>query len=367
MIRNFMTFTLNFYLMRVYLINFIVLLTCLLGIVYLFDIVELLRRAAKVDGLGLITVLQMGFLKLPKVGQEIFPFVILFSAMFTFWKLSRQSELVVMRASGFSVWQFITPLIISAIFIGVIQITIINPLNAQLVKKYENLESHYFNKQSNLVTLSKHGLWLRQENDDGIAILHASKIKMPEWQLQNVIVFFFDNHFNLLRRVDSETAKLNRGEWQFKNAYTNKLDEIPEKSEYISLATNLTTDEIEESFANPLTISFWSLPAFAKIVEQAGFNATSLKVYFNKLLSTPLLFLAMILLAASVSLRPPRSQGTFLLIVFGIAMGFGVFFLSNFLQALGASGQIPIFIAAWFPAIITFLLGLGVIMTLEDG
>lgn len=367
MIKQFMTFTLNTYLMRVYVINFLILLFCLLGIVYLFDVVELLRRAAKFDDVPLISVLQMGLLKLPEVGQQVFPFVILFSAMFTFWQLSRRYELIVMRSSGLSVWQFMMPVILSAVLIACLQVAAINPLSAYLIKRFESLESVYLNTQTNIISISKQGLWLRQEHDDGLAVLHAEEVKMPEWELQDVIVLFFDSDFQFLRRVDSKSAVLERGQWQFKDAFTNQNGEKQEHADYITMATDLTIDEIEESFSDPLTISFWALPSFTKTVEAAGFNAVPLKVHFQKLLSTPLLFLAMIFLAASVSLRPPREQGTFLLIVFGIAIGFGVFFLSNFLQALGASGQIPIFIAAWFPSIIAFILGLSVILSVEDG
>ena len=77
--------------------------------------------------------------------------------------------------------------------------------------------------------------------------------------------------------------------------------------------------------------------------------------------------MAMVLLAASVSLRPPRLRGTSVLVVAGVIIGFFVFFASSFLQALGASQQIPVFVAAWFPAFISFLLGIGALMTLEDG
>jgi len=102
-------------------------------------------------------------------------------------------------------------------------------------------------------------------------------------------------------------------------------------------------------------------------MQQTGFDARPLQVHFQKLLSMPLLFLAMVFLAAAVSLRPPRKSGGLLLVLVGISLGFVVFFMSNFLQALGASSQIPTFVAAWFPSIITFLLGIGAIMTLEDG
>jgi len=72
-------------------------------------------------------------------------------------------------------------------------------------------------------------------------------------------------------------------------------------------------------------------------------------------------------LAASVSLSPSRMQNTAILILLGIAIGFVVFFASSFLQALGASQQVPVMISAWFPAIISFLFGVGALMTLEDG
>ena len=79
------------------------------------------------------------------------------------------------------------------------------------------------------------------------------------------------------------------------------------------------------------------------------------------------MYAAMILLAAAVSMRPPRMKGGFLLIVLGVFIGFLVFFLSNFLQALGTSRQIPALLAAWSPALICFLLGLSAMLNKEDG
>jgi len=133
------------------------------------------------------------------------------------------------------------------------------------------------------------------------------------------------------------------------------------------LQTSMTREQIEENFSSPETVSFWDFPSNIKRLEQTGLNANPMKVYFQNLLSQPLLFMAMILLAATVSLRPPRANGSFLLLIAGIGIGFLVFFSSNFLQALGISDQIPLFIAAWFPAIISFLLGVGLLMHLEDG
>ena len=48
-------------------------------------------------------------------------------------------------------------------------------------------------------------------------------------------------------------------------------------------------------------------------------------------------------------------------------IGFVVFFMSNFLIALGASHQIPVFLSAWSPALLCLLLGVAALLTLEDG
>jgi lipopolysaccharide export system permease protein len=365
---NFFPSTLSRYLARVYFTNFLILLMGLLGIVYLFDTVELLRRASKFDDVPLSLVLQMGLFKLPEVGQLTMPFAVLFSAMMTFWSLTRKHELVIVRAAGLSVWQFLGPVVGVAILIGILQITVINPLGAMLVGRYASLEGTYLNRQENLISLSEQGLWLRQGEDQGEVILHASKVQMPEWVLKDVMALFFDDKQNFTRRIDAKQAILKDGEWTFMEAVVNQPGRAaPSASAYISLATPLTIGEIEESFAAPETIPFWRLASFIRTMESTGFDATALKIHMQSLLSRPLMFAAMILLAASVSLRPPRLRGTGTLIVVGVIMGFVVFFLTSFLQALGASGQLPPLISGWVAPAICFLLGVGAMMTFEDG
>lgn len=359
--------TLNFYLFKKYLTNFFMLIFALLALIYMFDTVELLRRASDMSNVSPSTIFMMSFFKLPDVGQQIFTFAVLFSAILTFWQLNKRHELVILRSAGLSVWQFIVPIIFAAFLIGVIKITMINPLSVLLVSRYETLESQYLDKNPNPINISEQGLWLRQDYREGAAIVHASDIKFPEWLLENITVFILDKDEGFVERLDAQKAKLNEGHWEFNDAVLNKPGNPPQVYEWINLETDITIAQLEKSFSSADTISFWKFPGYIKILDNTGFNSRPLKIYFQSLLSQPLLFMSMILLAATVSLRPPRNNGAFTLIMLGVGIGFLVFFASNFLQALGASAQIPLVIAAWFPAIITFILGIGVLMTLEDG
>lgn len=365
--KKFFPFTLSLYLIKNYVINFSMILLGLLAVIYLFDTVELLRRASGREDVLITTILAMGLFKLPQVGQMIFPFAVLFSGMLTFWQLTRRHELVIVRSAGLSVWQFITPILLTVFMIGVVKVALINPLGALMIGQYENLESEHLKNSNSLISLSDQGLWLRQKNDKGMAILHAKNIQMPDWELRDVLVFFFDNKNSFLRRIDAQTSTLDDGVWTFNQAVINSAHALPEKSDFVTLATDLTIGELESSFAAPETISVWKLPAYIKVLEETGFNAISLKIHFQELLAQPLLFMAMILLAASVSLRPPRLRGAATLIMSGVIIGFVVFFASSFLQALGGSQQIPVAAAAWFPAVITFVLGISALMALEDG
>ncbi len=375
------TYTLSLYLAKRYLTNLLVLLCALLAIIYLFDTVELIRRASKHDGVPLALVLQMGLLKLPEIGQVLLPFAVLFGAMFTFWQLTRRYELIVMRASGYSVWQFLLPIVVVSVLFGIVHITVVNPIGAVFIGKFEDLERTHLSHQDNQIAVFKEGLWLRQpiliepkntaEQADtlisGYAIFHAHKIEQKDWKLRRVTLFYFTDTNEFLQRIDAKTARLEEDLWVLNDVTTHNWQNDKILSATYTLPRTLTQRDIEESFASPESMSFWNLPSYIHTLEQTGFDATGLKVHYHSLLSQPLMFCAMILLAATVSMRPPRSQGAFMVIAAGVFIGFLFFFLSTFLQALGTSHKIPVILAAWAPALIALLLGLSVMMNMEDG
>lgn len=363
----FMNSTLARYLARIYVVNFLGLLAILMGVIYLFEMVELLRRAGKQDDVPLSTVFGMALLKLPDVASTIAPFAILFSALYSFWQLSKRSELVVLRCAGISVWQFLLPIIASAMAIGVIMVTVINPISSTMYTQYSVLERlHLRKEQGNVIAVFKQGLWLRQETGKGYAILHAGNID-PDWRLRDVMVLSFDKENRFQDRMDAPMALLKSGNWVLKDAVLNIPGYPLKKSASASIPTNLTTKDIEESFSSPKSMGFWSMTSFIDTLDATGFDSTRVRIQFQSLLSQPFLYAAMILLAACVALRQQRQGQTFIFLVIGVMTGFIVFIMSNFLQVLGSSHQLPVFLSAWSPAMIFTLLGASVLLTLEDG
>jgi lipopolysaccharide export system permease protein len=184
--------------------------------------------------------------------------------------------------------------------------------------------------------------------------------------MTRVSIFFFDNDDNFLRRIDAPYATLTPGQWKIWKPTIHERAGYETLSDY-EIPTSLTAGKIEESLSDPDTISFWDIPGYIRIMEETGFPATRLSIHFQSLLAQPFLFAAMILLAATFSLRPTRFGGTGIMIVLGVSAGFLIFFMESMLNAFGVSQKIPAYLAAWTPAIVSLLFGASALLHLEDG
>ena len=180
-------------------------------------------------------------------------------------------------------------------------------------------------------------------------------------------IFRFAERDRFLGRIDAARAVLRTGVWEVFQAWESNPGTGARFAERLEIPTELTREKILDSFAPPETISFWNLPGFIELLENAGFSATRHKLQLHRLLATPFLLAAMTLLAVSFSLRPQRRGRVGLVIFGGVITGFLLYFLSNFVFALGLSGKIPVILSAWTPAGITLMLGIATLLHLEDG
>lgn len=336
-------------------------------VIFTFDLVELLRRAAGKDQAGMGLVLQMAFYKLPHMIMLILPFGVLFGCMIAFWKLTKSHELVVTRAAGVSAWSFLLPIILLVFLLGFFATTVFNPLSATLLNQYETMENKYLKGQTRQLAVSSEGIWLRQSDVEGMSILHARTVSQQGTHLTQVSIFQFDetNEFN--QRLEAEKAVLEPGHWILQDVVINTPGKALRKKDTFSMPTRLTPAEIQDSFASPETLSFWSLPGFIHVLEQAGFSATQHRLYWHSLVAKPVLLCSMVLIAAAFALRQHRSGKIALMISAGIFAGFLLYFLSDLISAMGLSGRLPVVVAAWTVPVVSLLGSVSALLHLEDG
>jgi lipopolysaccharide export system permease protein len=362
-----LSLTFSAYIGRVFWFWVATVFVSLIAIIFLFDTIELLRRAASKDDAGLGIVLQMALFKLPHMAQIMLPFAVLFGGMMAFWRLTRSQELIVARAAGVSVWQFLLPALLVALLLAVLKIAVFSPFASAMSARFEQLESKFLKGRVSLLAVSDAGLWLRQPSANGHAVLHAGRIAQDSMELSDVIVFLFEGQDRFTGRIDARSATLMSGYWLLRSATISGEGRQPERLDEVRVATELTTEKIQDSFAPPETLSFWDLPGFIALLERAGFSAIRHKLYFHSLLAAPLLQCAMVLLAAIFTMRSARRGSTSFVIGAGVVAGFLVYFISDLIFALGMSARLPVTLAAWAPAAITTMLGVTSLLHLEDG
>ncbi len=359
--------TLSGYLARQFAWRWLAFFLGLGGIILLVTAVDLFDRLANKEGASFGVILQLVLLKLPHLSQEVMPFTVLFAGLAAFWRLTRNHELVVARAAGVSVWQFLLPVVSVAILIGLFTVTVLNPVASTLLGRFERIEARYASSTPSTLALSQSGLWLRQADAEGQSVIHAARVLPESMTLHEVIVFRFAAGDRFLGRIDASRAELRNGKWRFHEAWLSEPGSPSRRAETLDLPTDLTPAKILDSFAAPETVSFWSLPEFIELLESAGFTALRHRLQLHRLVAMPLLFTAMVLLAATFSLRPQRRGRVSLVVVSGLLVGFLLYFLANFVFALGLSGKIPVELAGWAPTGISMMLGIAMLLYLEDG
>ena len=371
--------TLSFYIVRQFLQAFAMVLLVIMGVILTFDMIELIRRAAGHGEIGFGVVLSMALLKLPQMTHTIMPFAMMIGAMIAFWRLTRTHELVVARSAGVSVWQFMAPVLLTVLAIGVFETTAFNPLAAAMFARFQTLQDEVLLKRGpDQLDLSEVGLWLREgfdagkgaNQDGGQMVVHAEGVRQEglELDLRDVHIFIYDRPDHFARRFSADTARLVKGAFLLNGVWVMEPGKPSEHLATMTLPTQLTLERVHDNFASPETLSFWQLPAFIAFFEKAGFSAPKHRMYLQSLLAAPLLYCGMVLVAAVFSLKPNlRSGGLAARIGAGVATGFLLYFFSKLIYAFGLSQTVPQVLAAWAPALMASLAGLGGLFHLEDG
>tara|TARA_B100001996_G_scaffold335535_1_gene286312 strand:- start:5672 stop:6769 length:1098 start_codon:yes stop_codon:yes gene_type:complete len=362
-----LTKTLASYFYRRYILSLIYSLLASSIFVLIIDTAEMSRRLSKIGEGNFILAINLALLKLPEMILEIFPFIILFASLATFYSLSKNSELIIFRVSGVSIWKFLSPAIIIVLTLGIIIITVIQPFIALSAQKFKQLEAKNIRGQLNLITLSENGLWLKEEiqSDNKYYIIHSLGMNKEGSSLEDVIFFEHYKDGDIARRVDAKSALLSKGKWILNEVWIK--DE--EKSFYrdkFEIRTKLSSNQIQENFSPPETISIWSLQNFIEIAEKAGFASQKHKTKFYSLISFPFFLVSMVLAAAPFSINFLRTSKVNYLIFAGISAGLAIYTLSSVVQAFGSSGSINPLLSAWATPIITILGSITILLYTEE-
>ena len=351
------------YFLRVYLGNFVRVMLGLSVVTILIDMVELSRRLSSLVDFTIFDMAILAGLRAPSFLQTIVPFVVLFASMMTLLSLNKRHELVITRASGMSAWQFIAPLCLGNLMLGVIVIALFNPLAAaSLAKAGEFQIKEGISAPSGGNTVP----WFRQTTEDGAVIIGAEQASAGGSLLGRPSLYFFDPNDNPVMRVDAQTGQLIEGNWVLTSATIYRDGKI-ESTASFSTPALIDRQLLGQALTPPDTISFFDLLKSIEVARAFGLPAAPYSMRWHSLVAIPALLVAMTLIAATVSLRFARFGHSSAAVLGGIVAGFLLYVVSEMAEALGGSGIVAPVISAWLPVISASFFGVTFLLHKEDG
>lgn len=363
---------LHLYFARRFAASFGVTLAVLFAMIFLVDLVDQTRRFAD-RGANFGGILELTLLNAPETTNLVLPLIVLLATVWGFVRLVRSSELIATRAAGRSGPVALAAPAAVALLIGVLAVTVFNPIVAGTSKKYTELAQSFRSGGASTLSISNEGLWLRQGTPEGQMVIRAKRTTPDANVLFDVTLLAYDPEGGPNRRIHADSAEVRDGEWYLRNAKDWPLAEgtnaeaNSKSSSSLTIPSTLTVERIRESFGRPSTISIWDLPKYIRQLDQAGFSSLQHRVWFHAELARPLFLVAMVLVASAFTMRQTRMRGTGIGVLTAVLLGFVLYFIRSFALILGENGQLPVLMAAWAPPLASVLLALGPLLHTEEG
>lgn len=363
--------TLARYLASRFLRTLLFILSAFIALQILLDLIEHLRRFGDRD-YRFDEILTLVALNLPSGLYELMPLVMLLAAIMMVRGLARSSELVVIRATGRSAVRALLPPVLVTLVVGALVVGVGNPLVAAMSAKYAD-RMDMLRGTTTALELSAQGLWLRQADGDGHAVIRAVQASPDAQQFFGVSIWRLDAAGRAHERIEAQMAEILPGQWRLNGvkSWPIAVDVNPERSarrlDGMILPTTLTRTRLIEGFGTPETVPIWQLRGFIRQLESAGLSSRAHRLWWHMELARPVFFSALVLIGAAFTMRHARAGRSGLMILGAVMSGFLLFYLRNFAQVLGENGQAPLVLAAWGPPVAGLLLATSLILMLEDG
>ncbi len=352
---------------------FLLTLFFLIILIFFIDLIELFRRSSNKVGVNHLTkanfidLISMASLKIVTNIQKLLPFAALIGSIACFNQWRKKNYYIISKSSGISLWKILSPILVSFFFVGLFSIIILNPFSTLLNKKYEKLETLFFGK-ANLQEFSfdTKGFWIKQVSENKYLIINASKIDEKINSLFNLNIFVYNKERVFEKRI---TAK--KGRFTSKKLILEDLKLTDRNSTVLNLkkydySINFDSSRLNVAIKKPDKIFLFDYPYYLINMKKYGLNISKHLVHFFKLICQPILIISMILLSASLMLRSCEKKVEVGIVSLSLIVGFSLYFVGDFIFALGFSEKIPPLLAGFGPTLIGLFSGCYLVSDIDE-
>ncbi len=255
------------------------------------------------------------FYKLPMILSQGVSMSVLLGVMITLGILSRNREIIAMKAAGVSALAIARPLLLGALLISVAHFAMAETVARAGGFRAQQLWDQQVKKKQGSQSWAFENAWYR-----GQGVLyqiglydHRNKVMLRP------SLFFLDGQFRLTQRIDARRLWWNDGVWTAEDGLVLRFEGETTYQERFSEMT-LDIEEKPDDFTamerTPEDLSWFDLVRYGEKIRQEGYNAVPYEVELQLRMAIPFTTFILALLGIAVALHRGLHRG--------IAAGVGI-------------------------------------------
>lgn len=332
----------------------------LLVLMVIFSFFEFMNQVGKLtDTYTLSLGAFYTLLKVPVYSYEVFPIALLIGTLMGLGSLVNQSELTVLRVTGWSIRRILWAVLKTAFLMWLVM---------ALVGEFVAPNSEAYAKKMRAEALnltfsigSSNGLWIR----DDAQYTHVGRI-ISSTELRDIELYVLNNG-----RVQSlllaQNANFN-GTWKFHKVKQvdlnlmaqpdgglNKLNYASKQLDEMSQSFPLKPEDLTNLDIETRYLSTWDLYHYISSLKANDLDSSAYSLSFWRKVAAPLMILAMIIVVFPLIFGSMRQVSVGQRIFLGVMIGMGFHLLNQLIGNIAVVYQFPVILAAIGPSLILLI------------
>lgn len=346
---------LDYYVAKTVLFTIVLVATVLLGLDLLFAFIDQLEDLEQQYQIP--QALNYVFLTAPSRFYDMLSVSVLIGCLIGLGALASNSELVVMRTAGLSVYRIILSTLIPVfgfLAAGLALGQYVVPFTEQVAQSQKALHLG-----GGKVMRIKRGNWQREGND----FIHIAAIE-PNGAMHGITRYHFDEEFNIVSTSFARRAIYQGDYWHVEDKkITTFTDQglVTSEEETGRWDSKLTPKLLTLAVLEPGHLSITELYQYAKYLKAQGLSYLSYELAFWQKVIHPIVTVVMVLIAASFVFGPLRSVTVGLRVMVGLVVGLIFIYLQEFVGQFSLVFELSPLFGAMLPVVLFGVAGVYLI------
>jgi lipopolysaccharide export system permease protein len=296
-------------------------------------------------------------LQIPLIVVRITPVGLMLAILVALGLMNRNNETLALKTCGLNPRAFFKPII--AIGLAVcLGLFILSEALVPVTTGKANLIWHVEVKKRSAMSTREKNIWIAGHR----SIYFVSYFNPETLEISGVTLNFFDDQFNLVRRVDARKGQFESSNWHLFDIMEQRHDpetvsQIVEFHDNGFEALDFVPDDLKRVARKSEEMNVFELAGYIDAVESEGYDATPYRVDYHAKFALPLASLILGMIGTAIALKRGESLNLAVGIAVGLLFVFLFWVVYSFCLSLGYGGLLPAPLSAWTANVIFACLG----------